>query len=104
MRCHQPPIHPNYPIARRFSRNPFPATLGLIYLRPESRSESIRLNSSHSQISYSYFSFFKEPAPTETYTLSLHDALPTSQFIPSPAALAAIHSQQPSVLSTFAQN
>src|SRR3989338_8110819 len=37
--------------------------------------KSTRLNSSHSSISYSFF-FFNDPAPTEIYTLSLHDALP----------------------------
>src|SRR3989338_7127071 len=36
---------------------------------------STRLNSSHSSISYAVF-FFKDTAPTEIYTLSLHDALP----------------------------
>src|SRR3990167_5396628 len=37
--------------------------------------KSTRLNSSHSQISYSVF-FFNDTATTEIYTLSLHDALP----------------------------
>src|SRR3990167_53366 len=37
--------------------------------------KSTRLNSSHSQISYAAF-FFNDTAPTEIYTLSLHDALP----------------------------
>src|SRR3990167_6984895 len=37
--------------------------------------KSTRLNSSHSQISYSLF-FFNDTATTEIYTLSLHDALP----------------------------
>src|SRR3990167_6882601 len=37
--------------------------------------KSTRLNSSHSQISYSFF-FFNDTATTEIYTLSLHDALP----------------------------
>src|SRR3972149_835864 len=37
--------------------------------------KSTRLNSSHSQISYAVF-FFNDPATTEIYTLSLHDALP----------------------------
>src|SRR3990167_8332755 len=37
--------------------------------------KSTRLNSSHSQISYSDF-FFNDAATTEIYTLSLHDALP----------------------------
>src|SRR3990167_3887620 len=40
--------------------------------------KSTRLNSSHSQISYSFF-FFNDTATTEIYTLSLHDALPISQ-------------------------
>src|SRR3990167_7112642 len=39
--------------------------------------KSTRLNSSHSQISYSVF-FFNDTATTEIYTLSLHDALPIS--------------------------
>src|SRR3990172_7029579 len=37
--------------------------------------KSTRLNSSHGYISYSVF-FFNDPATTEIYTLSLHDALP----------------------------
>src|SRR3989304_4109224 len=37
--------------------------------------KSTRLNSSHGYISYAVF-FFKDPAPTEIYTLPLHDALP----------------------------
>src|SRR4030088_1937453 len=39
--------------------------------------KSTRLNSSHSTISYAVF-FFNDAAPTEIYTLSLHDALPIS--------------------------
>src|SRR3989338_6690802 len=38
--------------------------------------KSTRLNSSHSSISFSFFFFFNDPAPTEIYPLSLHDALP----------------------------
>src|SRR3990167_8339487 len=38
--------------------------------------KSTRLNSSHSQISYAVFFFFKDTATTEIYPLSLHDALP----------------------------
>src|SRR3990167_8285644 len=38
--------------------------------------KSTRLNSSHSQISYSHFFFFNDTAPTEIYPLPLHDALP----------------------------
>src|SRR5688572_3302025 len=37
--------------------------------------KSTRLNSSHSQISYAVFCL-NDPAATESYTLSLHDALP----------------------------
>src|SRR3990172_8385591 len=37
--------------------------------------KSTRLNSSHGYISYSLF-FFNDPATTEIYPLSLHDALP----------------------------
>src|SRR3990167_8320202 len=40
--------------------------------------KSTRLNSSHSQISYARL-FFNDPAPTEIYPLSLHDALPISR-------------------------
>src|SRR3989338_5303993 len=43
--------------------------------------KSTRLNSIHSSISYAVFCFlffFNDPAPTEIYTLSLHDALPIS--------------------------
>src|SRR3990167_8641207 len=36
-----------------------------------------RLNSSHIQFSYAVF-FFNDPATTDIYSLSLHDALPTS--------------------------
>src|SRR3990167_8421161 len=39
--------------------------------------KSTRLNSSHSQISYTVF-FFNDTATTEISTLSLHDALPIS--------------------------
>src|SRR3990167_8999296 len=42
--------------------------------------KSTRLNSSHSQISYSVF-FFNDAATPEIYTLSLHDALPISARI-----------------------
>src|SRR4030043_1505 len=41
--------------------------------------KSTRLNSSHGYISYAVF-FFNDTAPTEIYTLSLHDALPISSF------------------------
>src|SRR3989338_8074199 len=37
--------------------------------------KSTRLNSSHSSTSYGVL-FFNDPAPTEIYTLPLHDALP----------------------------
>src|SRR3990172_4001382 len=37
--------------------------------------KSTRLNSSHRYLSYAAF-FFNDPATTEIYTLSLHDALP----------------------------
>src|SRR3990167_155400 len=46
-----------------------------VILRGGSDRKSTRLNSSHSQISYSLF-FFNDTATTEIYTLSLHDALP----------------------------
>src|SRR3990172_8301619 len=38
--------------------------------------KSTRLNSSHGYISYSLFFFFNDPATTDIYPLSLHDALP----------------------------
>src|SRR3990172_8418520 len=41
----------------------------------EGDRKSTRLNSSHRYIPYSLF-FFNDPAPTEIYPLSLHDALP----------------------------
>src|SRR3990172_6763297 len=41
--------------------------------------KSIRLNSSHSYISSTFF-FFNDPATTEIYPLSLHDALPISRY------------------------
>src|SRR3989338_6698352 len=42
---------------------------------PYGDRKSTRLNSSHSSISYPFF-FFNDPATTEIYPLSLHDALP----------------------------
>src|SRR3712207_3540741 len=44
--------------------------------------ESTRLNSRHAHISYAVF-FFNDPATTEIYTLSLHDALPISSRRPA---------------------
>src|SRR5438309_3488741 len=38
-----------------------------------------QLNSSHVNLSFSCFFFFTDTAPTEIYTLSLHDALPISR-------------------------
>src|ERR1044072_1711962 len=40
--------------------------------------KSTRLNSSHNDISRILSYFFNDTAPTEIYTLSLHDALPIS--------------------------
>src|SRR3954465_6687205 len=45
--------------------------------------KSTRLNSSHTIISYAVF-FFNDTAPTEIYTLSLHDALPILAAPPVP--------------------
>src|SRR3989338_5272864 len=45
--------------------------------------KSTRLNSSHSSISYFPFFFFNDPATTEIYPLSLHDALPIYDAIAS---------------------
>src|SRR3990172_8446522 len=50
------------------------ATAKLVALSVKDR-KSTRLNSSHRYISYSLF-FFNDPATTEIYPLSLHDALP----------------------------
>src|SRR3990167_7082716 len=66
-------------------RPPAPETvqtilLGNTILASMSDRKSTRLNSSHSQISYAVF-FFNDTATTEIYTLSLHDALPISQFV-----------------------
>src|SRR3990172_7336923 len=41
--------------------------------------KSTRLNSSHCYISYAAF-FFNDPATSEIYTLSLHDALPICRW------------------------
>src|SRR6266550_3717196 len=68
---HRPPLHgDDEPAARRQDR------------------KSTRLNSSHGYISYAVFClkkknvttlfFFNDTATTEIYTLSLHDALPSS--------------------------
>src|SRR3990167_6859372 len=62
--------------------------LGECLARPGRDRKSTRLNSSHSQISYSLFFFLNDPAPPEIYPLPLHDALPIflsyarSQFEP----------------------
>src|SRR5437867_2293202 len=47
----------------------------------EKDRKSTRLNSSHRTISYAVFCL-KTPSTTETYTLSLHDALPISRQDP----------------------
>src|SRR3990167_5562699 len=57
-----------------------PISLAMIWAReglpnPGGDRKSTRLNSSHSQISYSV-SFFNDTPTTEIYPLSLHDALP----------------------------
>src|SRR3989338_5237209 len=52
---------------------------------PSVDRKSTRLNSSHSSISYSLFFFFNDPAPTEFYPLSLHDALPICSGTPQRA-------------------
>src|SRR3990172_334984 len=48
-----------------------------VFAEPGQDRKSTRLNSSHGYISYAVF-FFNDTAPTEIYTLSLHDALPFS--------------------------
>src|SRR5206468_9297880 len=45
--------------------------------------------------SFSFFFFFNAPAPTEIYTLSLHDALPISRPVPGPAARARWRPRRP---------
>src|SRR3990172_5622263 len=47
----------------------------------EGDRKSTRLNSSHGYISFAVF-FFNDPATTEIYTLSLHDALPICLYGP----------------------
>src|SRR3990172_5370982 len=42
--------------------------------------KSTRLKSSHAYLSLTLF-FFNDPAPTEIYPLSLHDALPISRGV-----------------------
>src|ERR1043165_7285482 len=44
--------------------------------------KSTRLNSSHVALSRMPSSFFNDPAPTEIYTLPLHDSLPSSMDAP----------------------
>src|SRR3990172_8282303 len=55
-----------------FNRTP------LVTIASAEDRKSTRLNSSHDYISYPLF-FFNDPATTEIYTLSLHDALPILQ-------------------------
>src|SRR3990167_6937979 len=57
--------------------------------------KSTRVNSSHSQISYSLF-FFNDTATTEIYSLSLHDALPISW----PRSMATLPPLGPRVVET----
>src|SRR3990167_7147876 len=54
-------------------------------MTPQEDRKSTRLNSSHSQISYSVLFFLNDAATTEISPLSLHDALPIS-WASSPAA------------------
>src|SRR4030042_842213 len=65
-------------MTRRFSKIPSPCPPN------SSDRKSTRLNSSHGYISYDVF-FFKHPATTEIYPLSLHDALPISDSRIHPA-------------------
>src|SRR3989344_473960 len=63
-----------------FSRSKLAST-GLSSSNSIPDRKSTRLNSSHMSISYAVFClktkcFFNDTAPTEIYTLSLHDALP----------------------------
>src|SRR5437899_9304593 len=43
----------------------------------------------------SFSFFFNDPATTEIYTLSLHDALPISSSLPRPSPLVTVNTQQP---------
>src|SRR3990167_5423056 len=52
-----------------------PRSISAALKRPADR-KSTRLNSRHSQNTYTLFFFFNDTATTEIYTLSLHDALP----------------------------
>src|SRR3989338_5369044 len=56
--------------------------------------KSTRLNSSHSSISYAVF-FFNDTAPTEIYSLSLHDALPICANPPCNRPSCNIPAQRP---------
>src|SRR5258708_5235252 len=58
-----------------FATEPEPAIARIVPVLRDRKST--RLNSSHQIISYAVF-FFNDPATTEIYTLSLHDALPIS--------------------------
>src|ERR1039458_6752893 len=59
---------------------------------PPKDRKSTRLNSSHLGISYAVF-LFNDRAPTEIYTLSLHDALPIFQQIGKRLASTSLFSR-----------
>src|ERR1044072_4854829 len=60
----------------RISTSPAPASRRVPRTSTRADRKSTRLNSSHTDISRMPAFFFNDPAPTEIYTLSLHDALP----------------------------
>src|SRR3989338_5229903 len=83
----RPPRSPLFPYTTLFRSGEPRAGSGPVYLSSETTisffaaddrldRKSTRLNSSHSSISYSFFFFFNDTAPTEISPLPLHDALP----------------------------
>src|SRR5205807_4381638 len=54
----------------------------------------------HLRLSYFFFFFFNDPATTEIYTLSLHDALPISRSAPRTSSAASSTSSTGSRSST----
>src|SRR3989338_6938590 len=89
LRIRRPPTPPLFPYTTLFRSqvvfvSELPKTRNMKIMRRVVRAvfrgedrKSTRLNSSHSSISYAVF-FFKDPAPTDTSPLPLHDALPIS--------------------------
>src|SRR3990167_3905476 len=87
----RPPTSPLFPYTTLFrsphwahsaGSHPRRSPNGLLTDSPSRRRDrkSTRLNSSHSQISYSLFSFLNDPATTNISPLPLHDPLPISSL------------------------